>query len=105
LVGFELKAIVKGKEAVNPVLGSRPSTTLEACDSMRFPGQVKACESGLRKWQRWPKSMLLRLPGFDLHQLKGDRRGTWSIKISGNWRLTFVFKDGDAYDVALEDYH
>ena len=47
----------------------------------------------------------LNLPGFDLHQLKGDRRGTWSIKISGNWRVTFTFKDGDAFDVDVEDYH
>jgi proteic killer suppression protein len=47
----------------------------------------------------------LDLPGFDLHQLKGERRGTWSVKVSGNWRVTFTFKDRDAYDVDLEDYH
>ncbi|MEA5554652.1 type II toxin-antitoxin system RelE/ParE family toxin [Anabaena cylindrica UHCC 0172] len=47
----------------------------------------------------------IRLPGYDLHELKGDRKGTWSIKISGNWRITFKFEDGDAYDVNLEDYH
>jgi proteic killer suppression protein len=47
----------------------------------------------------------LNLPGFRLHQLKGDRRGTWAIDISGNWRLTFKFQDGDALEVNLEDYH
>jgi proteic killer suppression protein len=47
----------------------------------------------------------LDLPGFDLHQLKGDRRGTWSVKVSGNWRVTFTFEDGHAHDVDLEDYH
>lgn len=47
----------------------------------------------------------LDLPGFGLHQLKGERRGEWSVKVSGNWRLTFTFRDGDAYDVDLEDYH
>ncbi len=47
----------------------------------------------------------LNLPGFRLHQLKGDRRGTWAIDISGNWRLAFKFQDGDALDVNLEDYH
>ncbi|MEH2166884.1 MAG: type II toxin-antitoxin system RelE/ParE family toxin [Nostoc sp.] len=47
----------------------------------------------------------IRLPGYDLHELKGDRKGTWSIKVSGNWRITFRFEDGDAYDVNLEDYH
>jgi proteic killer suppression protein len=47
----------------------------------------------------------IRLPGYDLHELKGDRKGTWSIKVSGNWRITFKFEDGDAYDINLEDYH
>jgi proteic killer suppression protein len=47
----------------------------------------------------------IKLPGYDLHELKGDRKGTWSIKVSGNWRITFKFEDGDAYDVNLEDYH
>lgn len=43
--------------------------------------------------------------GFDLHPLKGDRQGEWAISVSGNWRITFRFVDGDAYDVNLEDYH
>lgn len=47
----------------------------------------------------------INLPGYRLHQLKGERKGTWSIMISGNWRLTFSFREGDAFDVALEDYH
>jgi toxin HigB-1 len=47
----------------------------------------------------------IRLPGYDLHELKGDRKGTWSVKVSANWRITFKFEDGDAYDVDLEDYH
>lgn len=37
----------------------------------------------------------LRIPGYDLHQLKGDRRETWSIKVSGNWRITFTFRNND----------
>ncbi len=45
------------------------------------------------------------LPGLRLHQLTGDRRGTWSIRVSANWRLTFLFEDGEAVDVDLEDYH
>jgi proteic killer suppression protein len=47
----------------------------------------------------------INLPGYRLHQLKGDRKGTWSISVSGNWRLTFRFSNGDAFDVDLEDYH
>jgi proteic killer suppression protein len=36
------------------------------------------------------------LPGLFLHQLGGDRRGTWSVRVSGNWRVTFQFNEGDA---------
>jgi proteic killer suppression protein len=47
----------------------------------------------------------MSLPGFRLHELKGARKGTWSVTVSGNWRLTFSFSDGHAFDVDLEDYH
>lgn len=45
------------------------------------------------------------LPGFHLHPLKGQRKGTWSISVSGNWRMTFRFEDGNAHLVNYEDYH
>ena len=47
----------------------------------------------------------LNLPGYRLHQLKGDQKGVWSMTVSGNWRITFRFQDGDACDVDLADYH
>jgi proteic killer suppression protein len=47
----------------------------------------------------------LFIPGFDMHELKGDRQGTWSIGLTGNWRITFRFEGEDAFDVDLEDYH
>ncbi|WKZ91590.1 type II toxin-antitoxin system RelE/ParE family toxin [Chimaeribacter arupi] len=47
----------------------------------------------------------LDLPGFHLHALKGDREGIWSITVTGNWRITFEFINGDAYIVNYEDYH
>ena len=47
----------------------------------------------------------LDLPGYRLHPLRGDLRGLWSISITGNWRITFRFEDGDVYDVDLVDYH
>ncbi len=45
------------------------------------------------------------LPGFKLHPLKGNRDGVWSITVNGNWRVTFEFKDGNAYILNYEDYH
>lgn len=47
----------------------------------------------------------MRYPGSGLHQLQGDRKGEWLITVSKNWRLTFTFEDGDAYNVNYEDYH
>jgi len=45
------------------------------------------------------------LPGLELHQLKGNRKGTWAVKVSGNRRITFKIKNGDVFDVDYEDYH
>jgi proteic killer suppression protein len=45
------------------------------------------------------------IPGFRLHPLKGRRAGTWAIDVSGNWRLTFSFRDGHIHDLDYEDYH
>lgn len=47
----------------------------------------------------------LNLPGYDLHELKGKRKGIYSITVSGNWRITFQFENGNAYILDYEDYH
>jgi proteic killer suppression protein len=44
-------------------------------------------------------------PGWRIHQLQGERAGTWSISASGNWRLTFAIRQGEICDLDLEDYH
>jgi proteic killer suppression protein len=43
--------------------------------------------------------------GFKFHELKGNRKGTYAVSVSGNWRITFKFEDVDAINVNLEDYH
>ncbi|MBX3639036.1 MAG: type II toxin-antitoxin system RelE/ParE family toxin [Nitrosomonas sp.] len=50
-----------------------------------------------------PKDM--DLPGLRLHELAGNRSGTWSVTVSGNWQVTFVFVGEDAEVVNYEDYH
>jgi proteic killer suppression protein len=45
------------------------------------------------------------LPGLHLHPLKGERRGTWAVSVSGNWRITFTFAGPDVVGVDYEDYH
>jgi proteic killer suppression protein len=47
----------------------------------------------------------LSLPSWRLHQLQGDRQGQWSMWVSGNWRLVFLFDGGDIVGVDLVDYH
>jgi proteic killer suppression protein len=47
----------------------------------------------------------MNMPGFRLHLLKGDRKGQWAVKVSGNWRLVFEFDSENATDVDLVDYH
>ena len=45
------------------------------------------------------------LPGYRLHPLTGDRRGQWSVRVCGNWRIVFRFVNREAVDVTLVDYH
>jgi proteic killer suppression protein len=47
----------------------------------------------------------MNVPGFRLHPLKGADKGRWSVWVNGNWRLTFEFRDGQAYVLDYEDYH
>lgn len=44
-------------------------------------------------------------PGNRLERLAGDRDGQWSIRINQQWRLCFVWNEGDAHDVEIVDYH
>lgn len=50
-------------------------------------------------------SVRMNVPGWDLHLLKGDLSGHWSVKVNGNWRLTFTFEDDNAILVDYQDYH
>jgi proteic killer suppression protein len=47
----------------------------------------------------------MEIPCFRLHPLKGELAGRWSITVNGNWRVTFEFREGNAYVLDYEDYH
>ena len=47
----------------------------------------------------------MNYPGSYLHQLKGDKEGQYSVRVSGNWRVFFEFINGDACIVDYDDYH
>ena len=45
------------------------------------------------------------VPGWELHPLKGTLMGHWSVKVNGNWRMTFAFENENAVLVDYQDYH
>ena len=49
--------------------------------------------------------VLSPLKSVGLHKLKGSRKGQWAMTINGPWRLVFEFRDGDAHEVEITDYH
>jgi proteic killer suppression protein len=52
-----------------------------------------------------PLPEMMNLPGYKLHPLKGDRKGSWAVWVTGNWRLIFEIEGEDATNVDLVDYH
>jgi len=76
--------------------GSKSGVQAQRADRLRLIlGRLSAASA--------PEDM--GLPGLRLHQLKGPRRGTRAVWVSGNWRITFRFVEGDADVVDYEDYH
>jgi proteic killer suppression protein len=48
----------------------------------------------------------LRIPPANrLEKLRGDREGQYSIRINDQWRICFIWQEGDAYEVEITDYH
>ena len=47
----------------------------------------------------------INFPGSRLHRLQPQADHRWSVRVSGNWRVTFRFDQGEVYDVDYEDYH
>ena len=45
------------------------------------------------------------LPEYKFHELRGSRKGVFTVSVSSNWRLSFEFKDSDVVNVDMEDYH
>lgn len=70
------------------------------------PAIQQTARRKLRAINRARKPRDLAVPrGNRLEELKGDRKGTYSIRINDQWRITFRWRDGDAHDVRIEDYH
>jgi proteic killer suppression protein len=74
------------KAGIQPAHAAKLSLQLYALDGARFHAD-------------------LNTPGWRLHALKGNLEGHWSIRVNGNWRLTFTFEGEDAILVDYQDYH
>jgi toxin HigB-1 len=87
LVGISLEQITPARETINGQIQQRAREKLKYLDSA----------ADLRD--------LLIPPSNLLEAMKGDRKGQHSIRINKQWRLCFKWKDGDAFDVEIVDYH
>ena len=68
--------------------------------------QVKRLRAGLALLSAVPHMQALAtVPGWRLHELKGNRRGTWSMSVTRIWRLTFRVEGTSIHDIDLEEYH
>jgi proteic killer suppression protein len=70
--------------------------------SVQNPARIRRILLALNAATR-PEDM--NIPGFRFHALRGKEAGRYAVDASGNWRVTFGWKDLDAVDVDLEDYH
>ncbi len=74
------------KAGIQPAHANKLRLQLGALDTAKSPGDMG-------------------LPGWRLHLLAGNLKGHWTVWVSGNWRLTFTFDNGDAVLVDYQDYH
>ena len=84
--GIKLFAESGSKAGIDPAHAARLRRLLTALDVAMRPSDMDA-------------------PGYNLHPLKGDLAGHWSVRVSGNWRLTFSFESEDVVLVDYQDYH
>lgn len=71
---------------------------IQAAHASRISRQLTRLNEAAR-----PQDM--NLPGWDLHSLQGNMKNHWSVSVSGNWRMTFMFDGEDAVLVDYQDYH
>jgi len=78
----------------------------EKNDASRLPAeQVKKIRNVLNLLNSAEKIKDMNYPGSNLHSLKSDLKGYWTVRISGNYRITFLFEEGNVHLVDYVDYH
>jgi proteic killer suppression protein len=69
------------------------------------PAHAKRLRAQLAKLDTSKGQEDMAMPGWKLHPLSHDLAGHWAVAVSGNWRMTFTFENGDAVLVDYQDYH
>ncbi len=70
------------------------------------PELLRIAQRKLARLNRVTSVEELRVPpGNRLEKLSGDREGQWSIRINDQWRVCFEWRDGNAWEVKIVDYH
>jgi proteic killer suppression protein len=69
------------------------------------PSQAAKLSVQLFQLSRARSARDMNAPGWGLHPLRGDLAGHWTVKVNGNWRLTFTFEEENAILVDYQDYH
>jgi proteic killer suppression protein len=69
------------------------------------PAHAKKLKGQLVVLNRATTPAMMNAPGWHLHPLKGDLANHWSVRVSGNWRMTFRFEGEDVILVDYRDYH
>ena len=75
------------------------------CQRLRRPQHADKLKLQLAALDNAKSANDMNAPGWRLHPLRGNLQDHWSVQVSGNWRLTFAFEDGDAVLVGYRDYH
>lgn len=84
--GIERFFVSGNKSGIQAAHAEKLSIQLFQLNRARIPGDMNA-------------------PGWELHPLKGDLKNHWSVKVNGNWRLTFAFEVENVILVDYQDYH
>jgi proteic killer suppression protein len=69
------------------------------------PAHARKLESQLLTLDEADKPSKMNVPGWHLHPLQGELAGHWSVRVNGNWRMTFRFEGENAILVDYRDYH
>jgi proteic killer suppression protein len=69
------------------------------------PAHAERLSAQLVVLNRAASAAPMAVPGWNLHELKGTLAGHWSVKVNGNWRMTFRFEGENAILVDYQDYH